>query len=86
MGMHKTVQETRPGRGGSLCKRIRRTAARFVVAWEVRRKRWPKGWELKTRKHGPSPRHGGMPRKPGALPQGYQHEPPRTVHGKPVPV
>lgn len=32
-----------PGHGGSVCKRIRRTRARFVVAWNLKRHRWPKG-------------------------------------------
>ena len=40
-----------PGRGGSVCKRIRRTALRYVTAWCLKRKRWPKHWN-KMRKHG----------------------------------
>lgn len=41
-----------PGRGGSMCKRIRRTAKRYRVAWRFKKKRWPRGWDPKTRKHG----------------------------------
>lgn len=53
---HEEDEATRrqypPGRGGSVCKRIRRTAKRYVVAWGLKRKRWPSGWDPKTRKHG----------------------------------
>lgn len=62
---------TAPGRGGSVCKRIRRTAKRFVVAWCIRRKRWSKGWELKTRQHGY--RHAGIRRDLSGL--GYRGAP-----------
>ena len=59
-------RETRPGRGGSVCKRMRRNAKRFVCAWHVRRHRWPKGFRTPPRKHGTPGPQGHMGRPPGS--------------------
>ena len=67
----QTERETRPGNGGSVCRRIQSAAGRYVTAWRLRKHRWPKGMRA-SRPHGVTKPQGRWMRPPGSASMPYQ--------------